>query len=162
MKESIGGTQLFIIVITLVLLFSGIMALTINRSNSFTTKDRIINIIEKHGGFDMNAELINGNEDAVLSEIVDSLQEIAYRQTGKCPEADFDDDFMVSAYQRNGSKSVGNNDSSFCIVRYNGTNKEGTAKVYYYKVIVFYHLDLPVVKNIFNFKTSGETKALYS
>ena len=162
MKESIGGTQLFIIVITLVILFSSIMALTINRSNSFTTKDRLVSIIEKHGSFDMSAELIGGSENLQLIEIVDALKELSYRQTGKCPEAGLDDAFEVSAYQRNGSKTIGNKESSFCIVKYNGTNKEGTAKVYYYRIIVFYHLDLPIVRKLFSFKTMGETKPLYS
>ena len=94
-------------------------------------------------------------------EIVESLSHNSYRQTGKCPETT-GSDYQVSAYQRNGQKIVGNNDASFCIVRLNGQSPEGTPEKYYYQIIVFYTLDLPVIKEIFNFKAVGETKALYS
>lgn len=170
MKESVGGTQLFIIVVTLVILFAGIMALAINRANSFSVKDKIVNILEKHGGFDMTSELSNPIDysdcnrdyyDNALEEIACSLQEMSYRQTGKCPDPE-SGDVILSEYQRNGLKTVGNNHSSFCIYRYPGKNEDGTIKVYYYKVIVFYHLDFPVIKSIFAFRTTGETKALYN
>lgn len=163
MKESIGGTQIFIIVITLVLLFTGIMAFTINRSNAFSVKDQLVSILERAGGFDMASEIVNNRltGDEALEEIVESLSHNSYRQTGKCPETT-GSDYQVSAYQRNGQKIVGNNDASFCIVRLNGQSPEGTPEKYYYQIIVFYTLDLPVIKEIFNFKAVGETKALYS
>ncbi len=169
MKESIGMTQLFIIVVTLILLFSGIMALAINRANSFTIKDKLVNIIEKHGGFDMQSELssfdyndCNGSkQDEPLMEIACALQETSYRQKGVCPEPDGGGDYKVVGYQRNGSLTSGNGPSSFCIYRYDGKNDNGTINVYYYKVVVFYHLDLPVIKNLLSFRAIGETKALY-
>ena len=161
MKESIGGTQLFIIVVTLVILFSGIMALAINRANSFAIKDKLVNVIEKHGGFDMDAEIIGGSSDPALQEIIDSLQETSYRQKGKCPVPTSSDDFTVSGYERNGTKTYGSDESSFCILKYPGRNENGTVSVYYYKVVVFYHLDLPVVRGLFSFRVTGETKPLY-
>ena len=160
MKESIGGTQLFIIVITLILLFSGIMALTINHSNAFTVKDKLVSIIEQAGKFDMTSELISGSGDVTLSKIVDSLQETSYRQKGNCPKSKTG--YKVSAYERNGTMTSGNKKSSFCIVRIKGDNPSGTPQVYYYQVIVFYNLDLPVINSVFNFKAIGETKALYA
>lgn len=162
MRESIGGTQLFIIVVTLILLFSGIMALTINRSNAFTVKDQLVSIIEEAGGFKMDTELTSGRGDETLIKIVESLQNNAYRQSGMCPKSDPNNGYQVSEYERNGSKTSGNNKSSFCIVKITGKNAEGTVQKYYYQVIVFYTLDLPVINSIFNFKAVGETKALYT
>ena len=168
MKESIGGTQLFIIVISLILIFSGIMALTINHSNAFSIKDQIVTILEKNGGFDTSQELVGGSGYTPLEEIKDLLQETSYRQTGKCPTPDSENGYLeVGEYQRDGTKTSGNNLSSFCIVKMSGNktgagSDSGVAQVYYYKIIVFYHLDLPVIKNIFNFRAVGETKALYN
>ena len=181
MKESIGSTQLFGIVVTLVVLFAGIMAFAINRTNSFTIKDKLINIIEKHNGFDLTHEISGGIDYAdcdtdyfsdPLEEMVCSLQDLSYRQTGKCPESGPDSgssNVQITGYQRNGAITTGNNESSFCIVRYSGQNKNmdgtvrgGVVDIYYYKVIVFYHLDIPVVRSFFTFKTMGETKALYN
>jgi len=163
MKESIGGTQIFMIVVFLILIFSGIMALTINRSNAFAVKDQLVSIIERSGGFDMTAELDPNRsygEDNVLAQIIDSIEHNSYRQTGKCPEPTANT--KVTAYQRNGSFVSGNNEASFCIVKIDGKSPAGTPSVYYYQVIVFYALDLPVLNSVFNFKAIGETKALYS
>ena len=46
MKEAIGGVSLFQIVILFLLLFTGVMCLTINHSKAFGVKDEIINILE--------------------------------------------------------------------------------------------------------------------
>ena len=163
MKESIGGTQIFIIVIVLVLLFTGIMAFTINRSNAFSVKDQLVSILERAGGFDMSSEIVGGvlNGDDALEEIVEALTHNSYRQTGQCPSSN-GADYMVTAYQRNGTQTVGNNDASFCIVRISSKNPKGTPQSYYYQIIVFYTLDLPVLKEVFSFRAVGETKALYS
>lgn len=162
MKESIGGTQLFIIVVALVLLFSGIMALTINRSNAFAVKDQIVTLIEKHGKFDMNTQY-NGDESSLLGEILENLKHNSYRQTGKCPTpGDGQYNMQVTAYNRDGSIATSNNRASFCIVRIDGNSPEGTVPVVYYEVVVFYNLDLPVIKSLFNFKLKGQTKALYA
>ena len=41
MKESIGGTALFQITIVFLLLFTGVMCITINHSKAFAVKDEI-------------------------------------------------------------------------------------------------------------------------
>lgn len=161
MKESIGGTQIFILVVALVLIFSGIMALTINRSNAFSVKDQLVSIIEREGRFDMESEIVgdrlSGKGDA-LTQIVESLEHNSYRQLGRCPESE--GNTIVTAYQRNGSKVSGDNKASFCVVRISGESPIGAPPVYYYQVIVFYTLDLPVLNTLFNFRVVGETKAL--
>ena len=43
MRESISITTIFQIVILFILLFTAIMALTINNSNAFGVKDQIVN-----------------------------------------------------------------------------------------------------------------------
>ncbi len=155
MKESIGGTQIFIVVIALVLIFTAIMAFTINHSNAFAVKDQIVSIIESSGGFDMSAENIE-----VIEQIVDALQANSYRQVGRCPEEEGNID--VEGYQRNGSKVIGDGKASFCIVKIPSIGDRGAVTKYYYQVIVFYSLDIPIVNELFNFKAVGETKPLYS
>ena len=163
MKESIGGTQIFIVVIALVLVFTAIMAFTINHSNAFAVKDQIVSIIESSGGFDMSAENIEGSgldNNEVIEQIVDALQANSYRQVGRCPEPE--GNIEVEGYQRNGSKVMGNNKASFCIVKIPSVGDRGAVTKYYYQVIVFYSLDIPIVNELFNFKAVGETKPLYS
>ena len=47
MREAIGGTWLFNLVIFFVLLFAGYMCLSINYSKAFGVKDKIINELER-------------------------------------------------------------------------------------------------------------------
>ena len=47
MKEAMGGISIFQIVIVFLLLFTGVMCMTINHSKAFGVKDEIINIIEQ-------------------------------------------------------------------------------------------------------------------
>ncbi len=164
MKESIGGTQLFIVVIALILIFTAIMAFTINHSNAFAVKDQVVSIIEEAGGFDMTAEIVEGSglrEDETLRKIVDSLTEHSYRQVGKCPEFD-SSHIEVVGYQRNGSKVYRDDKASFCIVKIPNASDNGAVTKYYYQIVVFYSLDIPIVNELFNFKAVGETKPLYS
>ena len=163
MKESIGGTQIFIVVIALILVFTAIMAFTINQSNAFAVKDQIVSIIESSGGFDMTAEIVEGSglgKDAVIEQIVESLTANSYRQVGRCPEPE--GDIEVEGYQRNGAKVSGRDKASFCIVKIPSAGENGSVTQYYYQIIVFYSLDIPLVNELFNFKAVGETKPLYS
>ena len=164
MKESIGGISLTMIVIVLILLFAGIMSLTISRSNAIAVKDRIIRIIEEYDGFEMNGPEVtydtecSGNNDA-LCDILDTINNYSYRQTGKCPDGE-----EVVGFQRNGAKVYSSDDkAAFCIVR-TTAGRDGAGyrqnDKYYYKVIMFYGIDIPVIKQILNFKATGETKML--
>ena len=46
-------------------------------------------------------------------------------------------------------------------IKIDSNKDDGTLKGYYYKVYVFYQLDIPVLHSIFNFRSTGETKLLY-
>ena len=163
MQESIGGLQLFIIVITIIMLFAGIMGLTVNHANAFAVKDQIVQIIEKNDGFDFQEAsscLPNNCSYKPLAEIVEALQKDSYRTTGKCFQRDFSDasDVVIKQYQRDG-RAGGSGNTSFCIAR---IPAKGNLGGYYYKVQVFYHLDIPILRSLINLKVNGETKRLYS
>ena len=167
MKESFSMTAILQIVVLFILLFTAIMALTINNSNAFGIKDELLSVIE----------LNNGNYLAeggyrLSDEMVEKLTEAAYRTTGEC-ETGF------TGFDRSGN--LVNGDASICIREVNATadydnwltgildpeNKGMVAKDdfingKYYQIVVFYQLDLPIIKQIYNFKSRGETKIIYS
>ena len=167
MRESISITTIFQIVILFILLFTAIMALTINNSNAFGISDEVISIIEHSRGVYLD-EFTGG----LSEEIIASLSEASYRTTGKCPsEPD-----GYQGYDRAGNPTSGD-DASVCIrtVDVNdsinryleselGSGNVGSGDFVsgkYYQVIVFYQLDLPIIKQIYNFQTKGETKIIY-
>ena len=72
------------------------------------------------------------------------------------------DKAQVSGYQRNGEYTMSGKKSSFCIAKIPSNNGENSSlKGYYYKIYVFYQLDIPIINAIFNFSALGETKLLY-
>ena len=163
MKESVGGISLTMIVILLILLFAGIMSLTINRSNAIAVKDRVMRIVEEWDGFDMvkasrdeTRFLTTCSGDKTLCDILETINSYSYRQTGVCPDVDSKSE--VLGFRRDGSVSRSGETSSFCIIKTPaGTELSGK---YYYKIIMFYGIDIPVIKTILNFKATGETKML--
>ena len=174
MKESIGGIQLFLIVVILVLAFAGIMSLTINQSNAFAIKDQLVSILESAGGFDTSAECVSGScntslkDQETLQKVIDSLDSNSYRQTGSCEMIEENlnkhtNKAVVVGYTRTGEKTITGKKDSFCIAKIPAqkTNSEDTLKGYYYQIYVFYQLDIPIVNSLFNFRAIGETKLLY-
>jgi len=171
MKEAIGGVSLFQIVIVFLLVFTGVMCLTINHSKAFGVKDEIINILETDVlasyGTTSNYEL---NSDTV-GNIINHLNDVGYRITGDCPNADW------IGYDRNGTKVTDN--AAFCVKAVNvgqayhndidekcsndkcQTTYDDFPSMIYYDVILFYQLDVPVLKEVMNFKMYGSTKVIF-
>lgn len=165
MKESVSITVIFQIFILFVLLFTAIMCLTINNSNAFAVKDEIVNIIESNNG-----KYLDDDNRNLSDEIVDLLSNASYRVTGKCGEG-------FTGYQRNGQPVGDNERAAVCIKEVSVTDyldnylndvldgmvaTEDFKSGSYYQVAVFYQLDLPIIKQIYNFQTVGETKIIYT
>ncbi|MBQ8902226.1 MAG: hypothetical protein IJY87_04060 [Bacilli bacterium] len=171
MKEALGGISLFQIVVLFILLFTGIMCMTINHAKAFGVKDEIVTIIQNSEiaayGSGSNYEL-----DATTSkQISDHLRDAGYRITGTCPSSEW------IGYDREGKKVA--KDAAYCI-KINDvssafhadlndkckndkcvvTNDDFPSMVYY-DVVVFYQLDIPVFKQIMNFKIYSSTKVLF-
>lgn len=142
MREAIGGTWIFQIVIFFILLFTGYMCLSINHSKAFNVKNEIVTAIERDEGL---------NDDS-MERIVNYLKTTSYRTTGRCKEG-------LTGYDREGNPSSGN--SAFCVgivpVRGDATELPGMK---YYRVQVFYQLDLPIFKSIFEFTITGDTRVI--
>lgn len=166
MKEAIGGVFLFNIVIFFILLFTGIMCLTINRSKAYQIKDEIITLIEENNGMTMTTN-DSGNHE-LWDSISDVLSNAAYRTTGTCPD-EWNNGEYISA-DREGNLST---EPSVCIKKTeidpnellssgNYSYSDDSVAQCYYTVVIFYKLDIPVMSQVFNFSILGETKKLYS
>ena len=175
MREGISMTAIFQIVIIFIILFAAIMALTINNSNAFGVKDEIINAIESNNG-----EFFTSANGYLSDEIVQPMKDASYRISGKCPTVEsYDLDDVYYGYDRNG-KPVGQSErASVCIRKVNVMSKleEYYDKVFdpygsriakgdfyegfYYQIVVFYQLDIPIVNQVYDFQTKGETKIFY-
>lgn len=159
MREAIGGTWLFNLVIFFVLLFTGYMCLSINYSKAFNVKDKIINEVERNGGIKNPSD----PKDPTIKEINSYLSEVGYRTTGDCSDYDY-------GCKRNGSciRKPSGSDYAFCLSEEKAVDNFKYAMVdeyiyaSYYRIRVFYQLDLPIIGGMFDFKIDGDTKLLYN
>lgn len=152
MREAIGGTWIFQIVVFFVLLFTGYMCLSINHSKAFNVKDTIIKAIEREEIVDLD----NPESDPAIQKIVEYLKKASYRTTGTCSEG-------YHSYNRDGQ--IDSRNASFCIAKVNKNNtipdRYGEIPdMSYYRVEVFYQLDLPIFRKVFQFRVKGDTKIL--
>lgn len=147
MREAIGGTWIFQIVIFFVLLFTGYMCLSINHTKAFNVKNAMINAIEREEGMNLTSP----ENDPAIGKIVEYLKQTSYRTTGKCPDG-------YIGYNRDGK--IDGRNSAFCIAEKSARSASDMPNMKYYRIVVFYQLDLPIFRSIFEFRVSGDTKIL--
>ena len=141
MKEAIGGSWITLIVITFIVLFASFMSLSINWSKTYKVKDEIILAIERN----------NGVNDESLDQISKYMADLGYRSIGSgCPM-----NFVGFTYD--GRKTYSS--PSYCIkanmVGATATgHKSFTA---YYSIVVFFRLDIPIVRQIVKLDLEGNT-----
>lgn len=145
MKFAFGANLLFQIVIFFVVIFTGYICISINQAKAFNVKNEIVKTVERNAP---NLLSIEFRED-----IVDAFDRIGYRLTGECSTG-------YKGYDREGNLTSSNN-AAFCLKDIITTMPNGTNAVYY-KVETFYHLDIPIIKILFQLKASGETKLIYN
>lgn len=145
------------------------MCLTINNANAFGVKDEIVNMIELSDGNFINGAVGNYS---LSTEVVRTITETSYRTVGTC-----DDGYYGFArtgeYIGQGGNSNGSAVCVKCVPVTSAIDNYLTGILgadvatgdfdagYYYQIMVFYQLDLPVVSQVYDFKTKGETKILY-
>ncbi len=140
MREAIGGTWIFGIVVTFIVLFSSYLAISVNYSKAFRVKNEIVSLIEKY----------EGHNDTSAEKIEDYLNSVGYGIYSNCPT---------------GTKGeiVKNGKFKYCWQRIDdNTSSIVSLNRAYYNVRVFFKLDLPVIGNLFTFPVTGETKPVYS
>ena len=154
MRETIGTTWVFQLVVIFILLFASYLALTINYSKAFRVKNEVLSIIEKSEGLTPSAK-----------ELIDNyLITSAYHTKGKC--------LTSLAGNTYGSTSLTGSENSFELVETN-TNKDYYYCVTviagyhsyvetraYYKVRLFFRFDLPVLGSITTFNVDGQTSEM--
>ncbi|MDD2409387.1 MAG: hypothetical protein PHD03_01545 [Bacilli bacterium] len=144
MREAIGGTWIFGIVIIFIVLFSSYLAISVNYSKAFKVKNAIVSMIEKYEG--------HGQE--VQNLIKDYNKSVGYGVSSNCSDrGEGYDNVNTTAGIR----------SRYCVKCIEADNSESRNRMHksYYNVTVFFKLDLPIIGNIFVFPVTGETKPVY-
>ena len=141
MREAIGGTWLFGLVITFIVFFASFLAVSINYSKAFNVKNNVVDLISKY----------EGNNCAARKKIGNYLSDVGYLVPSKCPAG-------YNGYDLKGNK-VASGKAYYCVSK-DKTETLSTLKKQYYRVIVFFRLDLPMLGDLFTFRINGETESI--
>lgn len=151
MREAIGGTWLLGLVLTFIVFFASFLAVSINYSKAFGVKNNIVDLISKYEGNNCNAR----------KKVGSYLQTVGYLVPGKCPDDEVYNGKHIEyiGFDLDGNKTSGSSKSYYCISK--DTADEGVVlDKKFYRVVVFFKIDLPMVGNITTFKIRGETESI--
>ncbi len=138
MKEAIGGSYVFnIIIVFILIIFAFFMAL-FSYNKAFKVNSRLMNTIEKHEGFN----------DLALAEITNTMNILSYEDGAhdNCPQT-YDEGTLI-----NMSGSM----HKYCIYRF--TIDE---HYYAYGILTFMHLNLPMIGEFLELPIFSKTDKIY-
>ena len=183
MRESIGGTWLFGIVITFIALFSSFLAYSISYTRAFNMKSEILNIIERDEGYYVSSsDVLSMTEEQLIAasnnnaedrnteaKIFYFIKKYGYNYTSAmnipCSKVGHPD--VVGSVETM-------KDGGYCLTRIcplleedknvtNGTSSiiPGTDAKSYYKVTTFIAVTIPVINITLRVPITGETRTLF-
>lgn len=135
MKEAIGTSMVFNLIIIFIVVFIVILVGSLGFSKGFKVRDRIIDIIEKNEGYN----------DISKSEIDENLSSIGYQI-----------ELNQQCKSKNGAQPLSNSSGyRYCVYKYD------TKKGDYYGVMVFVHFDFPIIGSFIELPLYGETRIIF-
>ena len=176
MREAIGGTWLFGIVITFIALFASFLSYSISYTRAFNMKSEILNIIERSEGYttadvsveSMSKEQLEADTNAD-AQIYNLIKKYGYNYTS-AENIDCSTVGHPSAINGVGTMKKG----GYCLTKIcpnkktsidHGSQTEevvsGTDSRTYYKVTTFIAITLPVVNITLKVPVTGETRTLF-
>lgn len=137
MREAIGSSLLFNLVITIVIVMIAVLISSLAYSKAFKVKNKIINIIQDNGSYEDSVDSINS-----------SLSNMGYRTDN------------ASCSKKDGMELLTDSNSNYfyCVYEIDSNNKNAT----YYKVVTYMYFDIPIIGKLLKFPVSGETKLIYN
>ena len=154
MRQTIGGTWVFALVIIFTMIFASYIALTINYSRSFRVKNEVLSIIEKSQGFT--------NEGVSL--INNYLSQSGYKTLGKCRKQTGQVVYGVKSISGMASSATVEKAQDdvyyfYCFSKVSSYHSYYKTRAYY-RVTLFFHFDLPLLGDISTFEVDGQTSEI--
>ena len=136
MSESISTSYLVMIVAIVISVISTLLITFFAYSRAFKTKNKLVDIIEKYEGYNINSN----------AEIEQYLKDVGYnvrRESKTCPSF-------------NGVSAIGTNSSyAYCIYEFD------TNRGKYYTIHVFVNLNIPIINDVLELKVKGQSRTIY-
>lgn len=143
MREAVGTTWIFQLVIIFILIFAAYLALTINYSRAFMVKNEALTIIEKYEGM----------QNRTIDTVNGYLQTSGYKEMGVCPSGWYGISNLDST---KAEESSSNKKYYWCYTKIKGYNNTSPGRAYY-KIRMFFKFELPVIGRLLTFDVDGKT-----
>jgi len=145
-KESIGGTFTFQLVIIFILIFVSFVTLTINYTRTYAIKNEVLSFIEKNEG-------LTDKPGGAIELINNYLTYNNYATMGVCDEDHYGvNNLTINSYE----KVVKGEKYYYCVKKVNNASATHPHRVYY-DIVVFFRFNIPVMGDIFSFRATGTT-----
>lgn len=136
MKESVGTAFLINIILVFLAVIGFLMIGFFGYSRAYKTKNKVIDIIERHETFDHETQ-------AEIDEYYKYVGYATNRGGKKCKP------------KNDGSKLFSGTNYKYCVYQY------PTGRGYYYSVTVYMTYNFPIVQSLIQIPVEGETKIIY-
>lgn len=143
MRESIGGAQVLMICVTILLVIIVLLSASIGYTKAFKARNAIINIIEKHAAYGDNATTVLNYAEKEIGDILDKMgYKVSAGTKRSCnnrPKA------------KTSAKSTNYN---YCLYQYEDSNGN-----YYYGIETYMYFEIPLFgeNDRFVFPIYGDT-----
>ncbi|MEG1505872.1 MAG: hypothetical protein RR478_00065 [Bacilli bacterium] len=149
MKETVGTTWTFQLIIIFILIFACFLTLVISYSKAYSIKNTVITIVEKYEGISEESLIIINNY----------LDNSGYRTIGNCSKKENDNRTWYGVNANNEFELA--NDSKkylYCVSETNVYNEYSSqdSKVYN-ELKFFYKFNLPIIGELKTFVVNGRT-----
>lgn len=161
MRESIGGAWLYGLVIGFIILFTSFLTIAINYTKVFKVKNEVTSIIEKQEGFTTNTRKLPGGS---LTLIGNYLKSSGYTNKGRCPGGANKNKWFGFIEESNRLNQANNGKYLFCVKKSISVKKIPSGKEknsYYYDLVFFFKVDLPIIGELITFKIEDQTFNIY-
>lgn len=165
MRDAVGSTWIFSLVISFTLIFAGFLVLALAYSKAYKLKNEMISIFEKYEGFTKTAYTINQENESYnqrlgsIGIVNQYLNNSGYKSKGVCEIGDY------------GASDLSDIDGALTYI----TSESDAKEKYYYcitvgetvgcnttlKVKVFYDFNLPIFGQLKKYSITGQTREIY-
>ena len=153
MRDAVGGTWIFAIVMIFTLLFAAFLALAVTYAKAYRVKNEMTAIIEKYEGLTAGDALSNMGS---LSIINNYLKNSGYKSKGTCRS----DEYGVSDLDNPNLTSATSGGRYYYCISYEKSNKESCTHIF--NITLFFNFNLPVFGSIRQFSVEGKTNEIYN
>lgn len=152
MRDAVGSTWIFGLVITFTLIFAAFLALALTYAKTYRIKNEMTAIIEKYEGLTLDDSLSNMGSISIINQY---LHNNGYKATGTCEEGEYGSNDLSS----NTLTPTVNGEKYYYCIKY--IKNEYYQCTFTFKMRVFYDFNLPVLGQIRKFTINGQTNEMY-